>query len=217
MADLASLLRAWLRATLAAAAALLLLACASAPAPRADEVRVRVATLGFDPASQSPVVMLVEDSGSRSLPIWIGVYEARSIAFALGQIPPPRPNSHDLLAAALRELGARVERVVISDLRDGTYYAQLLLAGRTRALDARPSDAIALALRTGAPVYVRSSVMDASPGAPSTQETAREESDLGRELVSENARILRLPCASQSGVDGACARDATRIHTLNSR
>jgi uncharacterized protein len=137
--------------------------CASPDGPRPDEVAIRVASVGFDPAAQSPVVLLVEEQApGRKLPIWIGMFEARSIAFALEQIPQPRPNSHDLLASVVAELDGHLVRVVITELRDATYYAELAIErdGRVRPIDARPSDAIALALRTGTPLFARSAVLD---------------------------------------------------------
>ncbi len=151
--------------------------CASPDGPRPDEVSIRVASVGLDPQTQSPVVLLVEQQGQgRQLPIWVGIFEARSIALALEQIPQPRPNSHDLLAAVVKELGGRLTRVVITELRDGTYYAELALEcdGRMRSIDARPSDAIALALRTGTPLFARSAVMDSDPTrGPETQAELR--------------------------------------------
>jgi bifunctional DNase/RNase len=150
-----------------------LASCASPDAPPGDEVPVRVASIGFDPQVQSPVVLLVEsESPSRKLPIWIGMFEARSIALALGQVPQARPNSHDLLASVLKELGGHLARVVITELREGTYYAELALErdGRVRPIDARPSDAIALAVRTGTPLFVRSAVLNVEPPpGPETQ------------------------------------------------
>jgi uncharacterized protein len=138
------------------------IACAVAPRPRPDEVRVRVASVGFDTVAQSPVVVLVEEGGPRGLPIWVGGYEARSIALALAQVPAPRPNPHDLLASVLQQLDARLVSVVITELRDDTYYAVLSVEhdGRVQRIDARPSDAIAIALRTATPLYARSTVMD---------------------------------------------------------
>ena len=165
-------LLAWIALAAAAAAG-----CASPDAPRADEVPVRVESVGFDPRAQSPVVLLIEQqSPGRQLPIWIGMFEARSIAFALEQIPQPRPNSHDLLASVLKELGGHLARVVITELRDGTYYAELAIErdGRVLPMDARPSDAIALAVRTGTPLFARSAVMSSDPDrGPETQASLR--------------------------------------------
>ena len=162
---------------LAGAALAVLAGCASPDGPHPDEVAVRVASVGFDSDAQSPVVLLVEqESPGRKLPIWIGMFEARSIAFALEQIPQPRPNSHDLLASVVKELGGHVARVVITELREGTYYAQLAIErdGRMLPIDARPSDAIALAVRTGTPLFARSGVLDADPvRAPETQAQLR--------------------------------------------
>lgn len=166
-----------LRRPLCALALVAATGCASPDGPRPDEVPIRVASVGFDPQVQSPVVLLEEQQGpGRKLPIWIGMFEARSIALALEQIPQPRPNSHDLLASVLKELGGHLARVVITELRDGTYYAELAIEsdGRVLPIDARPSDAIALAVRTGTPLFARSAVMDSDPArGPETQAQLR--------------------------------------------
>jgi bifunctional DNase/RNase len=120
------------------------------------DVAVRVERVGLD-ANDLPVVLLEERSGSRWVAIWIGTAEAQSIAMSIESIASPRPNTHDLARSVIDGLRGEVERVVVTDLRDGTYYATLALrAGRRRVeIDARPSDAIAIALRTGAPIFVR--------------------------------------------------------------
>jgi bifunctional DNase/RNase len=123
---------------------------------------VHVAGVRVDPRTASPVVDLVEDGdGGRALPIWIGEYEAQSIANALEREPAPRPNPHDLFANTIAKLEGRVLRTLVNELRDRTYYAviELDVRGRTLEIDARPSDAIAVALRTGAPVLVRDSLL----------------------------------------------------------
>jgi bifunctional DNase/RNase len=171
------LLRALAAVSLAGVVLTAVAGCASPDAGAPDEVSIRVASVGFDPQLQSPVVLLVEEqSPGRQLPIWIGMFEARSIAFALEAVPQPRPNAHDLLAAVMRELGGHLARVVITALREGTYYAELAIErdGRTLPIDARPSDAIALALRTGTPLYARRAVLDAEPPrGPGTQASLR--------------------------------------------
>lgn len=176
MAHPISLLRPVL-ALLAGVALAAVAGCASPDAARPDEVSIRVASVGFDPDVQSPVVVLVEQqSPGRKLPIWIGMFEARSIALALEEIPQPRPNSHDLLASVVKELGGHLARVVITELRDGTYYAELAIErdGRVLPIDARPSDAIALAVRTATPLFARSAVMNADPvRGPETQAQLR--------------------------------------------
>jgi bifunctional DNase/RNase len=110
----------------------------------------------IDPESQSPILLLVDPASERGLPVWIGLGEARAITLGLEDITPPRPLTHDLTKRMLDLLNASVERVVISDLKDNTYYATLnLRAGRkTWKVDSRPSDAVALALKFDAPLYL---------------------------------------------------------------
>jgi uncharacterized protein len=139
----------------------LALAC-GAPAPDpAPDVVVNVASIAVDP-SGSPVVILEDPDGGRALPIWIGVAEARSIASEIERVRPPRPNSHDLAKRMIEGLDGAIERVVVTELRDGTYYALILLSARGQRIeiDARPSDAIALALRFDAPLFVREALFD---------------------------------------------------------
>jgi bifunctional DNase/RNase len=132
------------------------------------EILVRVEAIAFDRASQSPVVVLQEEKGERRLPIWIGPAEAQAIALQLERITPPRPLTHDLLKAVLEGTGASVEKVVVTELREGIYYARIFVrSGRqTVALDSRPSDAIALAIRVKSPIYVAPAVFAASQQAP---------------------------------------------------
>ncbi len=158
------------------ALALLCFACAAVlvgcgapeaePAHGAGEIRVRVGSLAVDTASNSPVVILEEMEGARTLPIWIGLGEARSIAAELEREHPIRPNTHDLAKRLVDRLDGVVERVVVTELNGGIYYALIVLrAGeRTLQVDARPSDAIALALRYGAPVFVAESLFETAAG-----------------------------------------------------
>ena len=117
---------------------------------------VRVARLGLDRATKSPVVILQAQDDGRVLPIWIGVAEASAIALELQGVKPPRPLTHDLLKQLLTGLGGSLRRIVIADVRDNTYYAELVVTRDDAlfAVDARPSDAIALALRLHAPILV---------------------------------------------------------------
>lgn len=112
--------------------------------------------------TNQPIVLLREADGERFLPIWIGGVEAQAIAFGLQGTATPRPLTHDLMRDLLEGLGIAVTRVVISDLRDGTFYADLVLdnAGHEVAVSARPSDAIALAVRIGAPLFAAEAVLD---------------------------------------------------------
>jgi uncharacterized protein len=125
---------------------------------------VQVAGVHVDPETSSPVVELVEKgAGGRSLGIWVGEFEAESIARAIEHQPSPRPNSHDLLMSVLDQIHGHVKRTVVTELHGGTYYAviELELRGRSLRVDARPSDAIAVALRAGAPVLVRDTLFRA--------------------------------------------------------
>lgn len=121
-----------------------------------------VGGLMLDPNTQTPVVVLKDESGNICLPIWIGVAEATSIASAIKQINMSRPLTHDLIYDILNEVAVKVKSIVITDLRDSTYFAELVLSHGDRALiiDSRPSDAIAIALRAAAPIYVSQKVLE---------------------------------------------------------
>ena len=123
--------------------------------------RMVIKRLVLDPSSNLPIVILQREEGSELMPIWIGLFEANAIALKLETVEVPRPMTHDLIANLLAALGGRMERILITDLRDGTFYAQLEV--RTEddeivLIDSRPSDAMALALRTDTPIYVRDEV-----------------------------------------------------------
>ena len=145
------------------AAVLCAAGCGGDSAEHRDDVAVSVRTVALDERN-APLVILEEDGGERYLPIWIGSFEARSIASQMEQHTPLRPNTHDLAKSLIAGLEGTVERVTVTELRDGTYYARLWLRcdGRLVELDSRPSDAIAIALRTGAPIFVRAPVFDAA-------------------------------------------------------
>jgi bifunctional DNase/RNase len=160
-----------------AVCALAFAACAPHEREGPKEVAVEVGSVAVDRVSGSPVVILHETGGERALPIWIGMAEAQSIASEIERHTPPRPNTHDLAKRLIDRLEGSVERVVVTELRDGTYYAVIFLAvnGEVVEVDSRPSDAIALALRCGAPVFVREPLFDearqAEPPAPGEQST----------------------------------------------
>jgi bifunctional DNase/RNase len=123
---------------------------------------VTVARLAVDRTTNTPVVFLREAVGDRGCAIWIGAAEAHAIAMALAGDAPPRPLTHDLAATVLTALGATITRATLTEVRDGTYYAEVLLTradGEVVALDARPSDAIALALRASAPLLAATSLL----------------------------------------------------------
>lgn len=125
-------------------------------------VPVKVEGIFIAPGSMSPVVILREIDGQRSLPIWVGITEAEVIRRRLADEKLPRPMTHDLLSNALDALGGRVRRIVVTEIKDGTYFARvdLLTEGDSLSLDARPSDAIAVALGSAAPIFVSRIVMD---------------------------------------------------------
>ncbi|HEX9162787.1 MAG TPA: bifunctional nuclease family protein [Thermoanaerobaculia bacterium] len=125
-------------------------------------VPMSIKGLMLDPVSNSPIVVLKDEQEKFFLPIWVGIFEANAIALQLENIATPRPMTHDLLRNMISELDARVARIVINDLRDSTFFAQirLIIGDKTLEVDARPSDAIALALRTEAPIFVAQSVLD---------------------------------------------------------
>jgi len=127
------------------------------------EVRVRGVTV--DPQAGSPVVLLETLPGERVMPIWVGVFEARAIAMAMEKVVPPRPMTHDLIKNLLEGMQAQVTNIVITDLKEHTFYARIAVStsGRNLQIDARPSDAIALALRVKAPIYVAQTVFDNAP------------------------------------------------------
>ena len=128
-------------------------------------IEVRIASLGVDSRSNSPVIILrplaEEGDHNRILPIWIGTPEATSILLALEGAEPPRPMTHDLMRNVIERLGYEVERVEITRVEEGTFYAALIVRGEGHAyaIDARPSDSIALAVRVGAPLFVAEDVL----------------------------------------------------------
>ena len=118
--------------------------------------------LMVDPITNTPIVILRDKDGQKVLPIWVGIFEANAIALQIENIATPRPMTHDLLRNVIHDLKAEVEKIVVCDLQENTFYALIYLEmnGGTVAIDARPSDAIALALRTRAPIFVEDTVID---------------------------------------------------------
>jgi uncharacterized protein len=127
-------------------------------------IEVFVESIRVNMANYKRVVMLKEKSSSRYLPIWIGHFEADAIAIPMQKVPVSRPLTHDLLRSAITTLGAKLEHVIINDLADETFYAKLILDqnGKTVEVDARPSDAIALAIRAEVPIFVEDKVIDSA-------------------------------------------------------
>jgi bifunctional DNase/RNase len=128
------------------------------------QIEMTIKGLMVDPITNMPIVILRDTAGHRVLPIWVGIFEANAIALQIENIATPRPMTHDLLRNVIHDLKAAVEKVVVSDLKDNTFYALIYLAvnGEVVAIDARPSDAIALALRVRAPIFVEDSVIDSA-------------------------------------------------------
>jgi bifunctional DNase/RNase len=149
------------------------------------QVEVKIRALMMDPNSGTPIVILKDIDSDTMLPIWVGAYEANAIALEIEKIAPQRPMTHDLLRNLITELGAVVDRVVVTELKDNTFYAVIEMHsqdGNLISMDSRPSDAIALALRADCPIFVETDVIKASQS--STQE-AEEESEEGSSSEEE--------------------------------
>jgi len=123
---------------------------------------MRVEGLLFDPRSSMYILLLKEIKGNRNLPIWIGKPEADSIALALGKVATPRPLTHDLVRNIIEGMNAKITRIVITEILDNTYYALIYLndGAKEVPVDSRPSDAVAIALRTNASIYVEDDVIE---------------------------------------------------------
>ena len=126
-------------------------------------VTMEIFGLALDENNKSPIIILKGEEGGRVLPIWIGAMEAMAISMALRKVPFPRPMTHDLLLNAIRSLGGTIARVEITDIEEGTFYAEIVVdaEGGTRRIDSRPSDAIALAVRAECPILAGEEVLDA--------------------------------------------------------
>ncbi|HIC88748.1 MAG TPA: bifunctional nuclease family protein [Anaerolineae bacterium] len=151
-----------------------------------DSVRVSL-------MSQHRVVVLKEIDNERYLPIWIGPFEADAITIELQGVEVARPLTHDLLKAMISTLGGTVSHVVINDLQNDTFYARIILDmdGEELEVDSRPSDAIALAVRTGSPIFVADSVMDRAAIVPEEDVRAAEEGENEEEVDDESLEIFR--------------------------
>jgi bifunctional DNase/RNase len=137
------------------------------------QIEMTIKGLMVDPHTNMPIVILRDKEGQRVLPIWVGIFEANAIALQIENISTPRPMTHDLLRNVIQDLKGTVQKVVVCDLQENTFYALIyvLMNGDTLAIDARPSDAIALALRARAPIFVEDTVIDnAKPLEPSADQ-----------------------------------------------
>ena len=167
-------------------------------------IQVQVEKISFYPPSKGYAVLLKESLGSRYLPVIVGSFEAQSIALALEEVQMPRPMTHDLFCNILEELNIEIREVLISSLTDGTFFSKISLAGESGSgeVDSRPSDAIALALRVGAPIYVTEAVMEeasvqeltesvVSPADKSAEEVSPQQSqDHLKQLEEQLARAV---------------------------
>ena len=141
------------------------------------QVEMTIKGLMVDPVTNMPIIILRDQEGQRVLPIWVGVFEANAIALQIENIATPRPMTHDLLRNVIADLKAQVRKIVVSDLKENTFYALIYMTvnGDTIAVDARPSDAIALALRVCAPIFVEDAVIDSAKSLDFTPDKADSE------------------------------------------
>ncbi|MCD6451706.1 MAG: bifunctional nuclease family protein [Acidobacteria bacterium] len=140
-------------------------------------VKMEIKGLMLDPVSNMPIVILKEVNSNQLLPIWIGVFEANAIMIQLENISTPRPMTHDLMRSILDQLNVIVEKIVVTELKNNTYFALIHLEvdGRKYTIDARPSDAIALALRTGSPIYANREVIEQAQKMEVSEEGSESE------------------------------------------
>lgn len=141
------------------------------------EIEVKIRGLMMDPVTNMPIVILKDAKGDSILPIWVGVYEANAIALEIEKVQTPRPMTHDLIKNVLLGLQAVVKKVVVTELKEDTFYALIWVErnGGTITIDSRPSDALALALRTDAPIFVEEDVLKSSRLASTVAEKVGNE------------------------------------------
>lgn len=151
------------------------------------EVEMKIRGLMVDPSTNAPIIILKDVSGDTVLPIWVGLFEANAIALEVEKSTPPRPMTHDLLKNLIHGLNAEVQRIVVTELRDDTFYAVIWMKQNDEVvtLDARPSDAIALALRADCPIYVSEDVLKVARVIPNAADPASAE-ELRRWLENLN-------------------------------
>ena len=141
------------------------------------EVEMKIRGLMMDPVTNMPIVVLKDLNGNTILPIWVGIYEANAIALEIEKVSTPRPMTHDLIKILLLGLGTGIRKVVVSELKDDTFYAVIWLDrdGELISVDSRPSDALALALRLDCPIYVDESVLKTSKRSSAAADKVSEE------------------------------------------
>jgi bifunctional DNase/RNase len=152
------------------------------------EIEVKIRGLMMDPNSGTPIIILKDVNSETMLPIWVGAYEANAIALEIEKIAPQRPMTHDLLRNLILEMGAAVHRIVITELKDNTFFAVIEIVkegGEKVSLDSRPSDAIALALRVDSPIFVNENVMSTSLAARSEEGEEAVENEEWPDLIGD--------------------------------
>ena len=140
------------------------------------QIEMNIKGLMIDPITNMPIIILRDQEGHRILPIWVGVFEANAIALQIENVQTPRPMTHDLLKNIIDDLSAQVERIVVTELKENTFYALIHLRtnGHSIEVDARPSDAIALALRTRSPIFVEEAVIQNARSVESSRESSMD-------------------------------------------
>ncbi len=138
---------------------------------------MKIRGLMMDPMTNMPIVVLKDTTGDSVLPIWVGIYEANAIALEIEKVTTPRPMTHDLIKVLLMGLETSVKKVVVSELKDDTFYALIWLEkeGKLMSVDSRPSDALALALRHDCPIFVDDSVLQSSKNSSTVSEKVNNE------------------------------------------
>jgi bifunctional DNase/RNase len=155
------------------------------------EVEMKIRGLMMDPVTNMPIVILKDVNGNSILPIWVGVYEANAIALEIEKVTTPRPMTHDLIKSLLLGLSTGMKKIVVSELKDDTFYAVIWLErdGEVISVDSRPSDALALALRLDCPIYVEESILRSSKMAHAVSDKVNNE-ELRRWLEGLNDEDL---------------------------
>jgi len=184
-------------------------------------IEVEVVKIAFYPPSKGYAVLLKEIGGEKQLPVIVGAFEAQAIALALEGMKMPRPMTHDLISNILEDIGADIKEVIITDLIDGTFYAKIAMDFNeydSRDVDSRPSDAIAIALRVGAPVYVSEGVMSEAgvvaedlEGVTEESESLSEETSLSSPGESSGESLVELEEALKKAIDAEDYEKAARI------
>jgi len=143
------------------------------------EREMKIRGLLMDPSTNSPIVLLKDVNSDAMLPIWVGPFEANSIASEIEKAAPQRPMTHDLLRNVINQFGGEVKRVIVTELKENTFYAVIEISAEDRAIliDSRPSDAIALALRADCPIFVREDVIESSKSAELVRVDGESEAD----------------------------------------